>query len=158
MLRTRDVNHGSWILPIPGPGSRIRNQQHFLSWLFFVATNITKLKIYFWIRMVQKKKKLSKTTNNCNTFCQKTATKLWKIWVWEPGFWNNPSRIQGSKRRRIPDPDPQHWVLESSVWHMVGEFLTELFFSVKFFFVSSPNRKEICLFNFFKCYPELTGS
>jgi hypothetical protein len=28
---------------------------------------------------------------------------LSNIWVWDPG-----SRIQGSKRHRIPDPDPQH--------------------------------------------------
>jgi hypothetical protein len=27
-----------------------------------------------------------------------------------PGSGKNLSRIQGSKRHRIPDPDPQHWL------------------------------------------------
>jgi hypothetical protein len=36
---------------------------------------------------------------------------LSKIWVWDPGpekTYSGP-RIQGSKRHRIPDLDPQHW-------------------------------------------------
>jgi hypothetical protein len=36
-------------------------------------------------------------------FTKKIVKKLLKIWSWDPG-----SRIQGSKRHRIPDPDPQH--------------------------------------------------
>jgi hypothetical protein len=28
--------------------------------------------------------------------------------IWDPGSGKNLSRIQGSKRYRIPDPDPQH--------------------------------------------------
>jgi hypothetical protein len=53
---------------------------------------------------------------------QKIVTKLSKIWVWDPGpeirdpeKTYSGSRIQGSKRHRIPDsgsgildPDPQH--------------------------------------------------
>jgi hypothetical protein len=48
-------------------------------------------------------------------FAQKFFTKLSKIWVWDPGSEiRDPektypgSRVQGSKRHRIPDPDPQH--------------------------------------------------
>jgi hypothetical protein len=48
-------------------------------------------------------------------FTQKVVTKPSKIWVWDPGSEiRDPekiysgSRIQGSKRHRIPDPDPQH--------------------------------------------------
>jgi hypothetical protein len=48
-------------------------------------------------------------------FTHKIVTKLSKIWVWDPGFeirdpekTYSGSRIQGSKRHRIPDPDPQH--------------------------------------------------
>jgi hypothetical protein len=48
-------------------------------------------------------------------FTQKIFTKPSKIWVWDPrsGIRKKPipdpaSRIQGSKRHRIPDPDPQH--------------------------------------------------
>ncbi len=39
---------------------------------------------------------------------QKIVTKLYKIWVWDPG-----SEIRdpgyGKNLFRIPDPDPQHW-------------------------------------------------
>jgi hypothetical protein len=49
-------------------------------------------------------------------FTQKIVNKLSKIWVWNPGSeirdpekTYSGSRIQGSKRHRIPDPDPQHW-------------------------------------------------
>ncbi len=49
---------------------------------------------------------------------KKMVSKLWKIWsglfIPDPvsGCWlsTHPgSRIQGSKRHRIPDPDPEHW-------------------------------------------------
>jgi hypothetical protein len=48
-------------------------------------------------------------------FTQKIVTKLSKIWVWDPGSeirdpekTYSGSRIQGSKKHRIPDPDLQH--------------------------------------------------
>jgi hypothetical protein len=45
-------------------------------------------------------------------FTQKIVTMLSKIWVWvgirDPEKTYSGSRIQGSKRHRIPDPDPQH--------------------------------------------------
>jgi hypothetical protein len=61
-------------------------------------------------------------------FTQKIVTNLSKIWVWDPGYEirdprsgirrnlfriRDPrSQIRGSKRHRIPDPDPQHcWML-----------------------------------------------
>ncbi len=54
-------------------------------------------------------------------FTQKIVKKLSKIWVWDPGSETRKklipdpgSRIQGSKRHRIPDPDPQH-CLEQNV-------------------------------------------
>jgi hypothetical protein len=48
-------------------------------------------------------------------FTQKIITKLSKICVWDPrsGIPEKPysgSQIHGSKRHRIPDPDPQHCV------------------------------------------------
>ncbi len=53
-------------------------------------------------------------------FTQKIVTKLSKIWLWDPGSeirdpekTSSGSRIQGSKRHRIPDPDPQYW---PSLW------------------------------------------
>jgi hypothetical protein len=48
-------------------------------------------------------------------FTQKIFNMLSNIWVWDPGSeirdpekTYSGSRIQGSKRNRIPDPDPQH--------------------------------------------------
>jgi hypothetical protein len=50
-------------------------------------------------------------------FTQKIVTKLSKMWVWDPRSGirdpeknHSGSRIQGSKRHWIPDPDPQHCV------------------------------------------------
>ncbi len=51
-----------------------------------------------------KKKSWAKFQRIVEVFTQKIDTKLSKIWVWDPR-----SGIQGSKRHRIPDPDPQHW-------------------------------------------------
>jgi hypothetical protein len=45
-------------------------------------------------------------------FTQKNFTILSKIWfgIRDPEKTYSGSRIQGSKRHRIPDPDPQHWL------------------------------------------------
>jgi hypothetical protein len=52
---------------------------------------------------------------NIELFTKKFVKKLLKIWSWDPGSeirdpekTYSGSRIQGSKRHRIPDPDPQH--------------------------------------------------
>ncbi len=58
-------------------------------------------------------------------FTQKIFTKLSNIWVWDPGseiqdpekiYSGSRIQIQGSKRHRIPDPDLQHWCLNSPIW------------------------------------------
>jgi hypothetical protein len=33
----------------------------------------------------------------------------------DPGKTHSGSRVQGSKRHRIPDPDPQHWYEDMAV-------------------------------------------
>ncbi len=60
-----------------------------------------------------KKKISAKFQRIIEVFTQKTVTKLSKIWVWDSGSGKNlfripdlGSRVQGSKRHRIPDPDP----------------------------------------------------
>jgi hypothetical protein len=92
-------------LPIPDPGFRIpdpitatkkRGENNVLSYLF-VATNFTKLKIILFFR--------ANFQRIIELFTQKIVTKLSKIWVWDPGSGKNLSRIQGSKRHRIPDPE-----------------------------------------------------
>ncbi len=53
-------------------------------------------------------------SKNLSILTQKIVCKLSEIWSGlffadpDPDFY--PSRIQGSKRHRIPDPDPQHWL------------------------------------------------
>jgi hypothetical protein len=66
-------------------------------------------------------------------FTQKIVTKLSKIWVWDPGSeirdpekTYSGSRIQSSKRHRIPDPDPQHCFLASSLKRGPFEFHTHI--------------------------------
>jgi hypothetical protein len=51
-------------------------------------------------------------------FTPKFFNMLSNIWVWDPGSeirdlekTYSGSRIQGSKRHRLPDPDPQHCFL-----------------------------------------------
>ena len=123
VLRIRDVYPGFWIpdpdfypSQIPDPGSNYSNKGEGWkkNWChtFFVATNFTKLKIILFLKCWRKKfgpifKELLK---NYRTFTKTTVTKLSKIWVWNPetGI-RDPektyfgSRIQGSKRHKIPD-------------------------------------------------------
>jgi hypothetical protein len=52
-------------------------------------------------------------SKNLSILTQKMGVKLSEIWsglyISDPNLFNHPrSRIQGSKRHRIPDPDPQH--------------------------------------------------
>jgi hypothetical protein len=65
---------------------------------------------------VLKKKSWANIQRIVELFTQKIVKKLFKIWSWDPGSeirdpekTYSGSRIQGSKRHRIPDPDPQHW-------------------------------------------------
>jgi hypothetical protein len=65
---------------------------------------------------VRKKKIWANFQRNIELFSHKIVNKLSKIWIWNPGSeirdpekTYSGSRIQGSKRNRIPDPDPQHW-------------------------------------------------
>jgi hypothetical protein len=98
--------------------SRIQKQQQkrgikkFVVITFYVATNFTKLKKYFSFEML-KKKILANFQRIIALYTQKIVTKLSKIWVWDPGSeirdpekTYSGSRIQGSKRHRIQDPDP----------------------------------------------------
>ncbi len=103
VLRIRDVYLGSWFLSIPNPGSRILDQGSNKSNkreggktccpTFFVATNITKLKIILFLNRI---KKLSLFSKSFRTFYPKNChnCKLSKIWVWDPGS-------RGLKRHRI---------------------------------------------------------
>ncbi len=111
VLRIRDVYPGSRILIFTHPGSRIldprsriqktatkdRGEKFFFVKPFFVDTNFTKLNIILFLMCWRKK----------------FGPRI--IEVFYPKNYNQAlkkmslgSRIQGSKRHRIPDPDPQH--------------------------------------------------
>ncbi len=110
---------GSWFLPIPDPGSKNSNKREEwkkICWhTFFCSYKFHKIENYFIFGML-KKKIWANFQRIIELFTQKIVTELSKIWVWDPGSeirdpekTYSRSRIQGSKRHRIPDPDPQHW-------------------------------------------------
>jgi hypothetical protein len=90
---------------------------------FLVATNFTKYKLfYFWNA---EEKNLAQFSKNYRTFYPKICHQALKIWGWDPGseirkktYSGSRIRVQGSKRHRIPDPDPQHWchLMQRTIW------------------------------------------
>ncbi len=122
MLRIRDVYPGSRILIFTHPGSRIHEQQQkrgvkkncchtfFCSHKFHIIGN------YLIFEML-KKKIWANFQIIIELFTQNVVTKLSKKRVWDPGSGKtySGSRIQGSKKHRIPDPDPQHCLLQFSI-------------------------------------------
>jgi hypothetical protein len=82
----------------------------------FCSHKFHKTENYFVFELL-KKKIWANFQRIIEHFLQKIVIKLSKIWFWDPGSeiqdpekTYSGSRIQGSKRHRIPDPDPQHWV------------------------------------------------
>jgi hypothetical protein len=121
----------TWFLPIPDPGSRIQKQQQkrgmkkICFYTIFCSYKFHKIENYFIFEML-KKIIWANFQRIIELFTQKIVSKLSKIWVWDPGSeirdpekTYSGSRIKGSKRHRIPDPDPQHcwrwWVRYNTV-------------------------------------------
>ncbi len=98
---------------IPDPGYKNSSKREGWKKLvvipFFVAIISQNWKLfYFWNA---EEKNFGQFSKNYRTLYPKIVTKLSKIWVWDPGSEiRDPektfsgSRIQGSKRHRIPDP------------------------------------------------------
>ncbi len=94
VLRSRDVYPGSWFLSIPDPGSQIpdpkqqqkrRVKTKYFSYLFLVATNITKLKkFYFW---TGEEKNLGQFTKNYQNWShlviRRQISKSTKVTLWD---------------------------------------------------------------------------
>jgi hypothetical protein len=99
---------------IPDPKTAMKDigEKKFVVIPFFGVINFTKLN-YFIFKMV-KKKIWANFQRIIELFTQKIVSKLSKIWVWDPG---SEIRIQGSKRHRIPDPDPQHCLRHNPFKH-----------------------------------------
>ncbi len=100
---------------IPGPGSKNSNKRE--GWkkichTFLCSHKFDKIVHYFSFEVLKKKIWVN-FQRIIELFTQKIVTKLSKVWVWDPGIRDpgsgkNLFRIQGLKRHRIPDPDPQH--------------------------------------------------
>ncbi len=93
MLRIRDVYPGSWFLPIPDPGSRIkdpktatkeRGEKKLDVKPFYVATKFNKIVNYFSFEVL-KKKIWANFQRIIELFTKKIVKKLFKIWSWDPG-------------------------------------------------------------------------
>ncbi len=105
---------------ISDPGSKNRNKREGwkkISWkTFFCSHKFLKIENYFIFGM-RMKKIWANFQRILELFIQNIVTKLSKTWVWDPGSeirdpkkTYSGSRIQGSERHRIPDPDPQHCI------------------------------------------------
>jgi len=110
-------------LSIPDPGSRIpdlgsqiqiqqqkRGVQNFCLSYLFCSHKKHKIENFINFELVVKKKIWANLQRFLELSTQKVVIKLSKIWVWEPG-----SRIQGSKRHRIPDPGSGSAILVKSL-------------------------------------------
>jgi hypothetical protein len=95
-------------LSIPDLGSKNsknkREVKKFFVLPFFVATKITKFKIILIWANLQRIIELS----------SQEALKNMGFGIRDPEKTYSGSRIQGSKRYRIPDPDTQHWEVHDS--------------------------------------------
>jgi hypothetical protein len=121
VLRIRDVYPGSRILnfypsriPDPKTATKERGEKSSCH-TFLCSQKFRKIENYFSFEVLLKKKIWAGFQRIIELFTQKIVTKLSKICVWDPGSeirdpekTYSGSRIQGSKRHRIPDPDPQH--------------------------------------------------
>ncbi len=138
-----DVYPGSWILIFSHPRSRIsdpktatkeRAEKKLVVKPFFVATNFTKLNIILFLQSWRKK--LKPIFKELLKFLpKKLSLSSQKYWfgirylgseIRDPEKTYSGSRIQGSKRHRIPDPDPQHWEEPSKTSRMLNTGRTKL--------------------------------
>jgi hypothetical protein len=122
----------SRILIFTHPGSRIpdpktapkKQRTKFVCHNFLCSHKFHKIANYFSFEVL-KKKMWANFQRIIELFTQKIVTKLSKKYgfgIREPrsGIRKKTipdprSRIQGSKRHRIPDPDPQHWCLHFKI-------------------------------------------
>ncbi len=119
-------------IPDPKTATKDRGENFFFVKPFFVATNFTKLNIILFL--ICWRKKFCPIFKNYWSFYPKNCHQALKIWVWDPGSeirdpekTYSGSRIQGSKRHRITDPQHcficsvkttkyLHRVQQSCVW------------------------------------------
>ncbi len=118
MLRIRNVYPGSRILIFTHPGSRVQKQQQKRGvkkiWChtFLCSHKFHKIVHYFSFEAL-KKKIWANFQRIIELFLPKKLSLLsshkYGFGIRDPEKTYSGSLIQGSKRHRIPDPDPQHW-------------------------------------------------
>jgi hypothetical protein len=98
-------------IPDPKTATKERGEKFFVVIPCFVATKYHKIENYFIFEMLKRKNMDQFSKNRRELFTQKLSLSSHKygfeIRDLEKTY--SGSRIQGSKRRRIPDPYPQHW-------------------------------------------------
>ncbi len=78
----------------------------FIIFLYLIPVSVLRIRdVYPGSRFFEK---LSKSSSKYGLRIRDPRSGIWKKPIPDPG-----SRIQGSKRHRIPDPDPQHWPVNS---------------------------------------------
>jgi hypothetical protein len=102
-------------IPDPKTAIKERGDKKIFCHTFLCSHKFHKIVNYFSFKVL-KKKIWANFQRNIELYTKKLSKKLLKIWSWDPGSeirdpekTYSGSRIQGSKRHRIPDPDPQHW-------------------------------------------------
>jgi hypothetical protein len=115
VLRIRDVYPGSWFYPsqVPDPTTAPKEEGEKIFCPAIFSHNYHKIANNCIFEQI-KKIFLAKTLRIKVLFIQKFVFTISKICVWDPGTGKNLFRIPnpGSKRHRIPDPDPQHWIID----------------------------------------------
>jgi hypothetical protein len=96
-------------IPDPKTATKERGKKK-ICYTFFCSHKFHKIEYYFIFEMLKKKiwpifKELLKFLPKKFSLC----SQKYGFGIRDPGSGKNLSRIQGSKRHRIPDPDPQHW-------------------------------------------------
>jgi hypothetical protein len=79
-------------------------KKKFVVITFYVATNFTKLQIYYFSFEGLKKKIWANFQRIIELCTQKIVTKLSKIWIWDPGSGKNLFRIPDPGVKKAPDP------------------------------------------------------
>jgi hypothetical protein len=111
--RIRDVYPGSWFFTHPGSQNSNKREgwKNFFVIPFYLATNFTKLTIILVLKSWRKKfGSIFKELYNFLPKKLSLSSQTYGFGIRDPEKTYSGSRIQGSKRHRIPDP--QHWP-----WH-----------------------------------------
>ncbi len=110
MVRIRDVYPGSGFFPIPDPGNQKQQQKRGVKknfcHTFLCSHKFHKIENYFSFEVLKKK-----IWANFQRIIELFTLKNMALGsgIRDPEKTYSGSRIPGSKRHRIPDPDPQHW-------------------------------------------------